>query len=80
RSFVNSRQYCTCAIEVLPYTEPVFYSNRAACYVSMELPQHEKVVADCDEVLKLARYVETLDRRATTLEALEGYGDPLQGA
>ena len=64
-----------------PQPEPVFYSNRAACYVSVEPPQHEKVVADCDEALKLdSRYVKALNRRATALEALERYEDALRGA
>ena len=64
-----------------PQPEPVFYSNRAACYVSMEPPQHEKVVEDCDEALKLdSRYVKALNRRATALEALERYEDALRGA
>jgi hypothetical protein len=47
----------------------------------MEPPQHEKVVADCDEALKLdVRYVKALNRRATALEALERYEDSLRGA
>ncbi|KAH8987159.1 mitochondrial outer membrane translocase receptor TOM70 [Lactarius akahatsu] len=79
RSFIKAEQYYTRAIEVSPHPEPVFYSNRAACYVSMEPPQHEKVVADCDEALKLdARYVKALNRRATALEALERYEDSLR--
>lgn len=81
RSFIKAEQYYTRAIEVSPQPEPVFYSNRAACYVSMEPPQHEKVVADCDEALKLdARYVKALNRRATALEALERYEQALRGA
>jgi import receptor subunit TOM70 len=81
RSFIKAEQYYTRAIEVSPQPEPVFYSNRAACYVSMEPPQHEKVVADCDEALKLdVRYVKALNRRATALEALERYEDALRGA
>ena len=64
-----------------PLPEPVFYSNRAACYVSMEPPRHEKVVADCDDALKLdARYVKALNRRATALEALERFEEALRGA
>ncbi|KAH9161620.1 mitochondrial outer membrane translocase receptor TOM70 [Lactarius sanguifluus] len=79
RSFVKAEQFYTRAIEVSPHPEPVFYSNRAACYVSMEPPQHSKVVADCDEALKLdARYVKALNRRATALEALERYEDSLR--
>jgi mitochondrial import receptor subunit TOM70 len=59
----------------------VFYSNRAACYVSMEPPQHEKVVEDCDEALKLdSRYVKALNRRGTALEALGRLEDALRGA
>ncbi|KAH9023789.1 hypothetical protein EDB85DRAFT_1894645 [Lactarius pseudohatsudake] len=71
KSFVKE-QYYTCAIEVSPHPEPVFYSNCAVCY-------HEKVVADCNEALKLnAPYVKALNRRATALEALERYEDSLQ--
>lgn len=47
----------------------------------MEPPQHEKVVEDCDEALKLdSRYVKALNRRATALEALERYEEALRGA
>ena len=47
----------------------------------MEPPQHEKVVADCDEALKLdGRYVKALNRRATAHEALEQYEEALRGA
>lgn len=63
-----------------PQPEPVFFSNRAACYVSMEPPQHEKAVADCDEALKRdSHYVKALNRRATALEALERYEESLRG-
>lgn len=63
-----------------PQPEPVFYSNRAACYVSMDPPQHEKAVADCDEALKRdSHYVKALNRRATALEALERYEEALRG-
>ena len=63
-----------------PQPEPVFYSNRAACYVSMEPPEHEKAVADCDEALKRdSHYVKALNRRATALEALERYEEALRG-
>lgn len=33
--------------------DAVFYSNRAACYGNHSPPEYEKVVADCDEALKL---------------------------
>lgn len=81
RKFAIAAGFYTRAIAVSPQPEPVFYSNRAACYVSMEPPQHEKVVEDCDEALKLdSRYVKALNRRATALEALERYEDALRGA
>jgi import receptor subunit TOM70 len=81
RKFDVAAQYYTRAIAVSPQPEPVFYSNRAACYVSMEPPQHENAVADCDEALKLdSRYVKALNRRATALEALERYEEALRGA
>jgi hypothetical protein len=80
RKFVIAAEFYSRAIAVSPEPEPVFYSNRAACYVSMEPPQHEKVVADCDQALKLdSRYVKALNRRATALEALERYEEALQG-
>jgi hypothetical protein len=81
RKFAVAAGFYTRAITVSPQPEPVFYSNRAACYVSMEPPQHEKVVADCDEALKLdSRYVKALNRRAAALEALERYEEALRGA
>jgi import receptor subunit TOM70 len=47
----------------------------------MDPPQHEKVVEDCDEALKLdSRYVKALNRRGTALEALERYEEALRGA
>ncbi|KAH9024196.1 hypothetical protein EDB85DRAFT_2150630 [Lactarius pseudohatsudake] len=66
RSFVKPKQYYTCAIEVPPHLEPVFYSNRTACYVVLEPPQHEDVVADCDKALNL-RVMKTLYYTATTI-------------
>ncbi|KAH9015655.1 hypothetical protein EDB85DRAFT_2156495 [Lactarius pseudohatsudake] len=66
RGFVKPKQYYTCAIEVSPHLEPVFYSNRAACYVVLEPPQHEDVVADCDKALNL-RVMKTLYYTATTI-------------
>jgi hypothetical protein len=80
KKYTVAAEYYTRAIAVSPQPEPVFYSNRAACYVSMEPPQHEKVLEDCDEALKLdSRYVKALNRRATALEALERYEDALRG-
>jgi mitochondrial import receptor subunit TOM70 len=81
RKFTVAAEFYTRAIAVSPQPEPVFYSNRAACYVSMEPPQHQKAVEDCDEALKLdSRYIKALNRRGTALEALERYEDALRGA
>lgn len=46
----------------------------------MSPPQHENVVADCDEALKLDRnYVKALNRRATALEGLGQLEGALRG-
>ncbi|KXN81918.1 Mitochondrial import receptor subunit tom-70 [Leucoagaricus sp. SymC.cos] len=66
--------YYTKAIQISPKPESTFYSNRAACYVNMSPPQHEKVVADCDEALRLDRtYVKALNRRGLAHENLGHY-------
>ncbi|KAI9428855.1 hypothetical protein H4582DRAFT_2090839 [Lactarius indigo] len=46
----NSRwTFPRCSIlQLVPHPKPVFYSNCATCYVSMEPSQHEEAVADCD--------------------------------
>jgi len=72
KSFVKAAELYTRAIEVSPTPEPVYYSNRAACYVNFDPPQHTLVVADCDEALKLdKKYVKALNRRAVALEQLD---------
>lgn len=81
RKFPIAIDYYTRAIAVTPTPEPVFFSNRAACYVNLNPPQHEKVVEDCDAALALDRkYLKALNRRATALEALERYEEALRGA
>ncbi|KAI0710921.1 ADP/ATP carrier receptor [Earliella scabrosa] len=79
RQFATAIDYYTRAIAVTPKPEPVFFSNRAACYVNLNPPQHEKVVEDCDAALALDRkYLKALNRRATALEALERYEEALR--
>ncbi|KAI0262104.1 ADP/ATP carrier receptor [Gloeopeniophorella convolvens] len=79
RKFAIAADYYTRAIAVSPQPEPVFYSNRAACYVNMQPPRHEQIIEDCDEALKLdSRYVKALNRRATALEALERFEEALR--
>ena len=80
RKFSAAIDYYTRAIAVTPKPEPVFFSNRAACYVNLNPPQHDKVVEDCDSALALDRkYLKALNRRATALEALERYEESLRG-
>ncbi|KAA1470860.1 mitochondrial outer membrane translocase receptor TOM70 [Dentipellis sp. KUC8613] len=79
RRFPAAIDYYTRAIAVTPKPEPVFHSNRAACYMNVSPPQYERVVADCDAALKLdAHYIKALNRRATALEALERYEESLR--
>ncbi|KAJ7688982.1 hypothetical protein B0H17DRAFT_1067403 [Mycena rosella] len=78
KEFAAAARLYTLAIDVSP-TEPVYYSNRAACYVNMTPPKHDLVVADCDEALKLdPNYVKALNRRAMALEALHRYIEALR--
>ncbi|TFK25899.1 ADP/ATP carrier receptor [Coprinopsis marcescibilis] len=79
RDFAGAADSYTKAIEVSPKPEPVFYSNRAACYVNFSPPNHEDVVRDCDEALKLdPNYVKALNRRAVGLEGLGRMEDALR--
>ncbi|OSC98622.1 ADP/ATP carrier receptor [Trametes coccinea BRFM310] len=79
RKFAAAIEYYTRAIAVTPKPEPVFFSNRAACYVNLNPPQHEKVVEDCDQALALDKnYLKALNRRATALEALDRLEEALR--
>ncbi|PSR77738.1 hypothetical protein PHLCEN_2v7722 [Hermanssonia centrifuga] len=78
RQFSKAALFYTKAIEITPKPEPIYYSNRAACYVNMQPPQHELVVEDCNAALNLdKRYVKALNRRAAALEALGRFEDSL---
>ncbi|KAG5643987.1 hypothetical protein DXG03_009277 [Asterophora parasitica] len=79
RRFAQAAVLYTRAIDVTPKPEPVFYSNRAACYINMQPPQHTLVVEDCDSALALdVNYVKALNRRAIALEALERFREALR--
>ncbi|KAJ7186977.1 hypothetical protein C8R46DRAFT_1058486 [Mycena filopes] len=79
KKFVVAARLYTLAIDVSPKPEPVYYSNRAACYVNMTPPKHELVVQDCDEALKLdPNYVKALNRRAMALEGMHRYIEALR--
>ena len=46
----------------------------------MTPPQHELVVNDCDEALKIdPTYIKALNRRAGALESLKRYKEALRG-
>ncbi|KAG6823219.1 hypothetical protein H0H87_001565, partial [Tephrocybe sp. NHM501043] len=53
RQFTQAAVLYTRAIEVTPKPEPVYFSNRAACYIGMQPPQYELVIEDADAALKL---------------------------
>ncbi|KAI1112364.1 mitochondrial precursor protein [Nemania sp. NC0429] len=56
--------------------DPIFYSNRAACYNA--LGEWEKVVEDTTAAVNLdPLYVKALNRRATAYEHLEKYSESL---
>ncbi|KAI0821749.1 hypothetical protein BC628DRAFT_1412718 [Trametes gibbosa] len=79
RKFAIALDYYTRAIAVTPKPEPVFFSNRAACYVNLNPPQHDKVIEDCDKALALDKnYLKALNRRATALEVLQRYEEALR--
>ncbi|KAF8183633.1 ADP/ATP carrier receptor [Pholiota molesta] len=78
RDFTVAAELYTRAIQVSP-REPVFYSNRAACYINMTPPKYQEVVEDCDAALKLdPKYLKALNRRAMALEGLEKWEEALR--
>ncbi|KAI0433547.1 mitochondrial import receptor subunit tom-70 [Xylaria sp. FL1042] len=61
---------------ILCKPDPIFYSNRAACYNA--LSEWEKVVEDTTAALNLdPLYVKALNRRANAYEHLEKYSESL---
>ncbi|KAF9240837.1 mitochondrial outer membrane translocase receptor TOM70 [Melanogaster broomeanus] len=68
RKFEEAADIYTQAIEASPRSEPVFYGNRAACYMNMSPPQFER-----DK-----NYVKALNRRANALESLTRYEEALR--
>jgi import receptor subunit TOM70 len=79
-NYSQAAEYYSKAIQISPKPESTFYSNRAACYINMSPPQHEKVIEDCNEALQLDRtYVKALNRRAGAFEGLGQYEASLRG-
>lgn len=61
---------------ILCKPDPVYYSNRAACYNA--LSEWEKVVEDTTAALAMDdEYVKAMNRRANAYEKLERFGDAL---
>ncbi|EEP81259.1 mitochondrial protein import receptor [Uncinocarpus reesii 1704] len=61
---------------ILCKPDPVYYSNRAACYNA--LSEWEKVVEDTTAAIAMDdEYVKAMNRRANAYEKLEKYGDAL---
>jgi import receptor subunit TOM70 len=57
-------------------TDPIFFSNRAACYNALQ--QYDKVIEDTTKALDLKPdYVKCLSRRAVAHEKLEQYSDSI---
>ncbi|CAH2350687.1 mitochondrial import receptor subunit Tom70p [[Candida] railenensis] len=56
--------------------DPVFFSNRSACYAALN--DHENVIKDTTEAIKLKPdYTKCVLRRATSYEILENYTDAM---
>ncbi|GAN04381.1 mitochondrial TOM complex subunit Tom70 [Mucor ambiguus] len=65
KKYQQAVQLYTQAIRFL--ADPIFYSNRAACYAN--LGQLDRVIADCSEALRLnPTYLKALQRRAIGYE------------
>ncbi|KAK0452993.1 ADP/ATP carrier receptor [Desarmillaria tabescens] len=79
RQFTTAAELYTRAIQVSPKAEPVFYSNRAACYMNSSPPKYDLVIEDCNEALKLdPKYIKAMNRRATAFEGLKQYEEALR--
>ncbi|KAL6948608.1 hypothetical protein ACO0QE_001080 [Hanseniaspora vineae] len=74
KQYENAIKLYTTALDIKK--DPVFLSNRSACYVS--LGEYEKVVEDCSAALELKRdYSKCLLRRASAYEILGNYSDSM---
>lgn len=66
--------YYTAALQLKE--DPIYYSNRSACYAALE--DHENVIKDTTAAIKLKPdYTKCILRRATSYEILERYEDAM---
>lgn len=73
-NFEDAIKFYTAALQVK--IDPVFYSNRSACYAALN--KHEEVIADATEAIKIKPdYAKCIMRRAHSYEALERYPDAM---
>lgn len=73
-NFEDAITYYSAALQVKE--DPVFYSNRSACYAALN--KHEEVIADATAAIKIKNdYVKCILRRANSYEALEQYPDAM---
>lgn len=72
--FEDAISFYSAALQVKE--DPVFYSNRSACYAALN--KHEEVIADATAAINIKRdYVKCILRRANSYEALEQYPDAM---
>lgn len=74
KNYENGIAYYTAALQLK--NDPVFYSNRSACYAALQ--DHENVIKDTTEAIKLKPdYTKCVLRRATSYEILENYTEAM---
>ncbi|KAG6836957.1 hypothetical protein H0H93_000598 [Arthromyces matolae] len=60
------------AIEVTCNHDPVFFANRAACYLLMTPPKYQLALVDCNEAIQRDKtYVKAINRRGLVHEGLQ---------
>ncbi|KAK6461634.1 hypothetical protein DFJ63DRAFT_186262 [Scheffersomyces coipomensis] len=70
KKFENAIAFYSAALQLK--IDPIFYSNRSACYAALN--DHQNVIADTTEAIKLKPdYTKCVLRRATSYEVLEDY-------
>ncbi|KAK6201209.1 uncharacterized protein RJT21DRAFT_33586 [Scheffersomyces amazonensis] len=70
KNFERAIAFYTAALQVK--IDPIFYSNRSACYAALN--DHKNVIADTTEAIKLKPdYTKCVLRRATSYEVIEDY-------